>query len=102
MPIPRNRCAGVSTTSFAFRRTDEWHCLWTVVLHVLPEAAIGGPLPAQSGDMIKLDVPARLISEVDDAVLEQRRFNGSRRRRPSAVGRSFMLSCIASPRRRRS
>jgi L-arabonate dehydrase len=47
----------------------------TVVLHVSPEAAVGGPLAlVQSGDMIKLDVPARLISlEVDDAVLEQRR-----------------------------
>jgi L-arabonate dehydrase len=47
----------------------------TVVLHVSPEAAIGGPLAlVQSGDMIKLDVPARLIClEVDDAVLEQRR-----------------------------
>jgi L-arabonate dehydrase len=47
----------------------------TVVLHVSPEAAIGGPLAmVQSGDMIKLDVPARLLSlEVDDVVLEQRR-----------------------------
>jgi L-arabonate dehydrase len=47
----------------------------TVVLHVSPEAAIGGPLAlVQPGDMIKLDTPARLVSlEVDDAVLEQRR-----------------------------
>ena len=47
----------------------------TVVLHVSPEAAIGGPLAmVQSGDMITLDVPARLVSlEVDDGVLEQRR-----------------------------
>jgi L-arabonate dehydrase len=47
----------------------------TVVLHVSPEAAIGGPLAmVQSGDMITLDVPARLVSlEVDDRVLEQRR-----------------------------
>jgi len=47
----------------------------TVVLHVSPEAAIGGPLAmVQSGDMITLDVPARLVSlEVDDVVLEQRR-----------------------------
>jgi dihydroxy-acid dehydratase len=47
----------------------------TVVLHVSPEAAVGGPLAlVQSGDMIKLDVPARRVSlEVDDAVLEQRR-----------------------------
>ena len=47
----------------------------TVVLHVSPEAAIGGPLAlVRSGDMIKLDGPARLVClEVDDAVLEQRR-----------------------------
>jgi L-arabonate dehydrase len=47
----------------------------TVVLHISPEAAIGGPLAlVQSGDVIKLDVPARSISlEVDDAMLKQRR-----------------------------
>src|ERR1700693_1917892 len=34
----------------------------TVVLHVSPEAAIGGPLAlVRSGDMITLDVPGRLI-----------------------------------------
>jgi L-arabonate dehydrase len=47
----------------------------TVVLHVSPEAAAGGPLAlVHSGDMITLDVPARLIRlEVDDATLAQRR-----------------------------
>jgi L-arabonate dehydrase len=47
----------------------------TVVLHVSPEAAIGGPLAlVQTGDIIALDVPARsVILEVDDAVLQQRR-----------------------------
>ena len=47
----------------------------TVVLHVSPEAAVGGPLAlVKSGDMIRLDVPARQLSlEVEDAVLEQRR-----------------------------
>jgi L-arabonate dehydrase len=47
----------------------------TVVLHVSPEATIGGPLAlVQSGDMITLDVPGRLIRlEVDDATLSQRR-----------------------------
>ena len=47
----------------------------TVVLHVSPEAAVGGPLAlVQSGDMITLDVPARSIHmEVDDEVLGQRR-----------------------------
>jgi L-arabonate dehydrase len=47
----------------------------TVVLHVSPEAAAGGPLAlVHSGDMITLDVPARIIQlEVDDATLSQRR-----------------------------
>ena len=47
----------------------------TVVLHVSPEAAAGGPLAlVQPGDMITLDVPGRLIQlEVDDATLSQRR-----------------------------
>ena len=35
----------------------------TVVLHVCPEAAVGGPLAlVQNGDMIELDVPARRLS----------------------------------------
>jgi L-arabonate dehydrase len=34
----------------------------TVVLHVAPESAVGGPLAiVQTGDMIQLDVPARTI-----------------------------------------
>jgi len=47
----------------------------TVVLHVSPEAAAGGPLALVcTGDMITLDVPGRLIQlEVDDATLSQRR-----------------------------
>jgi L-arabonate dehydrase len=47
----------------------------TVVLHVSPEAAIGGPLAlVRSGDMITLDVAARVIRvEVDDETLAQRR-----------------------------
>jgi L-arabonate dehydrase len=47
----------------------------TVVLHVSPEAALGGPLAlVQSGDFIKLDVPARQVClEVEDRVLAQRR-----------------------------
>lgn len=46
----------------------------TVVLHVSPEAAIGGPLAfVESGDIIQLDVPARSIQlEVEDAVLKNR------------------------------
>jgi L-arabonate dehydrase len=47
----------------------------TVVLHVSPEAAVGGPLAlVQSGDMIALDVPQRsLCLEVDETILADRR-----------------------------
>ena len=46
-----------------------------VVLHVSPEAALGGPLAlVQTGDMIELDVPARRLHlEVSDAELARRR-----------------------------
>lgn len=47
----------------------------TVVLHVSPEAAVGGPLSlVRNGDRIRLDVPAgRLDLLVDDAELARRR-----------------------------
>jgi dihydroxy-acid dehydratase len=47
----------------------------TVVLHVAPEAAAGGPLAlVEPGDVISLDVPARTLTlEVSDAELERRR-----------------------------
>jgi L-arabonate dehydrase len=47
----------------------------TVVLHVCPEAAIGGPLAlVQNGDMIELDVPGRSLTlHVSDEELKQRR-----------------------------
>jgi dihydroxyacid dehydratase/phosphogluconate dehydratase len=47
----------------------------TVVLHVAPEAAAGGPLAlVQDGDLIKLNVPSRRLELlVDDAELELRR-----------------------------
>jgi dihydroxy-acid dehydratase len=47
----------------------------TVVLHVCPEAAAGGPLAlVQSGDMVSLDVKKReLRLEIDDNVLAARR-----------------------------
>lgn len=47
----------------------------TVVLHISPEAAAGGPLAlVQSGDMIELDVPARSLRlDVDEATLKARR-----------------------------
>ncbi len=47
----------------------------TCVLHVSPEAYIGGPLAlVQNGDEIEIDIPARSINLcVDEAELEQRR-----------------------------
>jgi L-arabonate dehydrase len=47
----------------------------TVVLHACPEAAAGGPLAlVQSGDMVVLDVPKRLVRlDVEDKTLAARR-----------------------------
>ena len=47
----------------------------TVVLHVAPEAAAGGPLAlVQTGDVIELDVPGRRLHlDVSDAELARRR-----------------------------
>jgi L-arabonate dehydrase len=47
----------------------------TVILHVAPEAAIGGPLAlVQDGDMIAVDVEARTLHlEISDEALEARR-----------------------------
>jgi dihydroxy-acid dehydratase len=47
----------------------------TVVLHVCPEAAVGGPLAlVREGDWIELDVPARRLHlDVEDAELARRR-----------------------------
>jgi dihydroxy-acid dehydratase len=46
-----------------------------VVLHVAPESAVGGPLAlVQTGDRIRLDVPARRLDLlVDEAALAARR-----------------------------
>jgi dihydroxy-acid dehydratase len=58
----------------------------TVVLHVAPEAAAGGPLGlVRTGDVISLDVPARRIDVSADLT----------RRAPT----SAMLSALAAPRR---
>ncbi|WP_285486541.1 IlvD/Edd family dehydratase [Amycolatopsis taiwanensis] len=47
----------------------------TVVLHVTPESALGGPLAlVRTGDEITLDVPSRTLTlEVDDDELDRRR-----------------------------
>jgi dihydroxy-acid dehydratase len=47
----------------------------TIVLHITPESAVGGPLAlVRSGDMIRLDVAKRSIDLlIDDAEFEKRR-----------------------------
>jgi dihydroxy-acid dehydratase len=47
----------------------------TIVLHITPESAVGGPLAlVKNGDMIRLDVAKRSIDLlVDAAELEKRR-----------------------------
>ena len=47
----------------------------TIVLHICPEAAVGGPLAlVRNGDSITLDVPNRLLTlNVSEAELAQRR-----------------------------
>jgi dihydroxy-acid dehydratase len=46
----------------------------TIVLHVAPEAAVGGPLAlVKTGDRIRLDVPARRLEAlIDEAELKKR------------------------------
>jgi dihydroxy-acid dehydratase len=47
----------------------------TVILHIAPEAAIGGPLAlVQNGDVITLDAPNRTVTlQVSDAELDRRK-----------------------------
>ena len=61
----------------------------TIVLHVAPESAVGGPLAlVRDGDMVELDVAKRRIHlHVDEAELEARR--RSWHAPPSAFGRGY-------------
>ncbi|WP_332814146.1 IlvD/Edd family dehydratase [Ramlibacter sp.] len=56
----------------------------TIVVHVTPESAIGGPLGlVRNGDRIRLDVPGRQLELlVDDAELARRRAEGTPRAAP--------------------
>jgi dihydroxy-acid dehydratase len=60
----------------------------TCVLHVTPEAAVGGPLAlVRDGDIIELDVAARRLDLlVDDAELERRRASEQPREEPARSG----------------
>jgi dihydroxy-acid dehydratase len=66
----------------------------TVILHVTPEASVGGPLGAvRTGDQIILDLDAgRLDVDLEPDVLEQRMVAAPERRRPyeRGYGRLFL------------
>jgi len=57
----------------------------TIVLHVMPESALGGPLACvQNGDRIRLSVERREISLLIDEAEMARRIAASPKKRPSA------------------
>jgi dihydroxy-acid dehydratase len=63
----------------------------TIVLHIAPESADGGPLAlVQTGDRIRLDVPARRIDVlVDGAQLDSRRATLPPRSEPAWAARGY-------------
>ncbi|WP_257168982.1 IlvD/Edd family dehydratase [Bradyrhizobium sp. SRS-191] len=76
LPIPKKLARG--GTKDMVRISDarmSGTAFGTIVLHITPESAVGGPLAlVRTGDMIRLDVPKRSIDLlVDDAELDQRR-----------------------------
>jgi dihydroxy-acid dehydratase len=55
----------------------------TVVLHITPEAAVGGPLAAvQTGDRIRLDVEARTLELLVEEPEIERRLDAWKQRQP--------------------
>src|SRR6266852_6204432 len=63
----------------------------TIVLHIAPEAAVGGPLAlVRSGDRIRLDVPARRIDVlVENAELSRRAEAARAARHPDGPDRGY-------------
>jgi dihydroxy-acid dehydratase len=89
LPIPRRLLAsGVTDLVRVSDARMSGTASGTVVLHVTPEAAIGGPLAlVRDGDWVVLDVDAgRLDLEVDRAELERRRAGW---RAPAGVVRGY-------------
>jgi dihydroxy-acid dehydratase len=66
----------------------------TVVLHVAPEAAAGGPLAlVRTGDWISLDVPSRTLTlEVPDDELDRRRAQWSPPPAPASRGWTWLYT----------
>lgn len=76
LPIPKKLAqAGVKDMVRISDARMSGTAFGTIVLHITPEAAVGGPLGlVRNGDMIRLDVEAREIALlVDDAELARRK-----------------------------
>jgi dihydroxy-acid dehydratase len=75
LPIPRKLAtSGVTDMVRISDARMSGTAFGTIVLHIAPEAAVGGPLAlVRTGDMIRLDVPGRRLELlVDDAELARR------------------------------
>jgi len=76
LPIPKKLArAGVKDMVRISDARMSGTAFGTIVLHITPESAVGGPLAlVRNGDQIKLDVEARSIElQVSDAELSKRR-----------------------------
>lgn len=76
LPIPKKLAqAGVKDMVRISDARMSGTAFGTIVLHITPESAVGGPLGlVRDGDLIRLDVPARQIELlVDAAELERRK-----------------------------
>jgi dihydroxy-acid dehydratase len=85
LPIPRKlAAAGVTDMLRISDARMSGTAFGTIVLHVVPEAAIGGPLAlVHDGDLIRLDVPARRL----DLLVEEAELARRRREMPDAADR---------------
>jgi dihydroxy-acid dehydratase len=75
LPIPKKLAqAGVKDMVRISDARMSGTAFGTIVLHIAPEAAVGGPLGlVRTGDRIRLDVPERRLELlVDEAELQQR------------------------------
>ena len=93
IPIPRKLArAGVKDMVRISDARMSGTAFGTIVLHITPEAAIGGPLGlVRSGDMIRLDAAGRRIDLlVDDAELADRRAAWQPPAPPDGAGRGYL------------
>ena len=92
LPIPKKLAAqGVKDMVRISDARMSGTAFGTIVLHIAPEAAVGGPLAlVANGDRIRLDLAARRIDVlVDDAELERRRTAWRAPPAPEGAGRGY-------------